>query len=60
MERDTKTMTAKHIIGAAKKRMQDELDNENWGRAADLESYIDGLRQMLVVFTGNDEDGRED
>jgi len=38
------------MIVDSKKLMDEAITHENWWRAADLQSYIDGMKMALVVF----------
>ena len=44
------------MIEEATKLMNDAVSYENWMRAADLKSYIDGMKMALVVFEINNKE----
>lgn len=41
----TQTMISKIEV-----KLQDAIKNEKWGYAAELESYLNGMRQIQIVF----------
>lgn len=43
---------AEKMIADANKSKETAISRENWGRAAELESYIQGMEQILIVFGG--------
>jgi len=42
--------TAHRMIDKMDKMTADAVRRENWKLAADLESYVDGMKQIRVVF----------
>lgn len=42
-------VSEKMIIDIEEK-IQESIQSENWNRAADLKSYLNGMQQMLIVF----------
>ena len=46
----TAKAAANKMISDAGRKMQRAIWREEWGEAAKMESYISGMRQVLVLF----------
>ena len=38
------------MIADMEDRLQDAIEHENWTKAADLKSYINGMDQIIIIF----------
>ena len=43
---------ANKMIADSTEIMGEAIKEKNWLRAGELESYIEGMRQVLIVFSG--------
>ena len=41
---------AERLIKDAEGRLQTAISDENWSRASELDSYVGGMNQILIVF----------
>ena len=41
---------ARKMISDSEERMREAIEHEQWSRAADIQSYISGMQQILIVF----------
>ena len=46
---------ARKMMDDMDQKLADAVEREDWRKAADLKSYIDGMNQVVIIFDGLEE-----